>query len=144
MESLERWQQTLGLGNQFILAQTSINCATVSVLQKKHVKAGLQLCFLKKKKSHLPLMIGFSKLGTTSKAAQTPTLSLPFLHLMPYTQMPALGRRWRVILGTWLFNHVSFKKKNGTDFFNKVEFKAHKHMNYCLVGFFLNETVKIV
>lgn len=36
-------------------------------------------------------MIGFSKLGTTSKAAQTPTLSLPFLHLMPYTQMPALG-----------------------------------------------------
>lgn len=85
-------------------------------------------------------MIGFSKLGTTSKAAQTPTLSLPFLHLMPYTQMPALGRRWRVILGTWLFNHVSFKKNKKKmaqlDFCNKVEFKAHKHMNYCLAGFF--------
>lgn len=120
MESLERWQQTLGLGNQFILAQLCEGadehklCHCVS-FTKKHVKAGLQLCFFKKeKKSHLPLMIGFSKLGTTSKAAQTPTLSLPFLHLMPYTQMPALGRRWRVILGTWLFNHVSFKKKNGT------------------------------
>lgn len=94
--------------------------------------------FLKKeKKSHLPLMIGFSKLGTTSKAAQTPTLSLPFLHLMPYTQIPTLGRRWRVILGTWLFSHVSLTKKKMAqlDFFNKVEFKAPKHTNYCLVGF---------
>lgn len=82
---------------------------------KKTCKSRITVVFFKKeKKSHLPLMIGFSKLGTTSKAAQTPTLSLPFLHLMPYTQMPALGRRWRVILGTWLFNHVSFKKKNGT------------------------------
>lgn len=89
-------------------------------------------------------MIGFSKLGTTSKAAQTPTLSLPFLHLMPYTQMPALGRRWRVILGTWLFNHVSFKKKMAQISSIKL---SSKHTNIwitVLLDFFLNETVKIV
>lgn len=99
MESLERWQQTLGLGNQFILAQLCEGadehklCHCVSFTKKKHVgKSRITVVFFKKrKKSHLPLMIGFSKLGTTSKAAQTPTLSLPFLHLMPYTQMPALG-----------------------------------------------------
>lgn len=55
MESLERWQQTLGLGNQFILAQLCEGtdehklCHCVS-FTKEHVKAGLQLYFFKKKK----------------------------------------------------------------------------------------------
>lgn len=88
-------------------------------------------------------MIGFSKLGTTSKAAQTPTLSLPFLHLMPYTQMPALGRRWRVILGTWLFNHVSFKKKMAQISSIKL---SSKHTNIwitVLLDFFLMKLLKL-
>lgn len=56
MESLERWQQTLGLGNQFILAQLCEGadehklCHCVS-FTKKHVgKSRITIVFFKKEK----------------------------------------------------------------------------------------------